>query len=251
MKATTFYWARLALAAAIIQLVACASMGVDPAQSNNPRLYINPDVGLTPYLSPTSDQPLPLSDQLAQNWAMVVDVVAQDGSRVYQVDSCQKLFEADQEGAEPAKPYEYTAYRALAADCYASRLVSQAEPATVSHIGTFDLAAIIADELPWQLAFIVSTAERARIEKNRPGARWSDVEDIQSVERVEENKAIFHTAGGRQEVTVLAKADFNEDAYEDIVLHVRNDAVGGSYVSHHVFLLTRKDEAGFQLLQEF
>lgn len=182
---------------------------------------------------------------------MAVDVVAPDNSDVYQVDSCQRLFEADQAGAEPARPHESSAYRALAADCYATRLVSQAKLATVSHIGAFDLAAAIADELPWQLAFIVSTAKRARIQKNRPAARWADVDDIQSVEHLEENTAVFHTAGGRQELTVLAKADFNEDTYEDILLRVRNYAVGGSYVSHNLFLLTNKGDAGFQLLQEF
>jgi len=60
------------------------------------------------------------------------------------------------------------------------------------------------------------------------------------------------TGSSYQELSLIARGDFNHDNIEDILLFAQNNVVGGSYVSFHLFWLTKEDaDSPITLIKEY
>ena len=61
---------------------------------------------------------------------------------------------------------------------------------------------------------------------------------------VEQNKLICEDDGLRQHLTEVARADFNDDGIEDILLSEAVHATQGTYRTYDLIILTRKSMDG-------
>ena len=85
----------------------------------------------------------------------------------------------------------------------------------------------------------------ARIKADKSLKYWQDVEHITQVEVLGPWHAIYHDdGGGIQELELVAKADFNGDKIEDMLITSNDSVVGGSYGNVRLFMLTKYSEAG-------
>lgn len=138
--------------------------------------------------------------------------------------------------------------------CQASQAIASAKPAEFSYIWPLAFDRNLPDRLPWQVAMITSGSERDRIAEERPGASWREVTTTLPVTKFEtcgKYCGIYEDAGGSQEVRLVARGDFDDDAIEDLLVSSNNAVKGGSYRAIHMFLLTRRQTDGeIELIRE-
>ena len=93
----------------------------------------------------------------------------------------------------------------------------------------------------------------ARIKADKSLKLWRDVARISKVEVLDPVHAIYRDdSGGIQELELVAKADFNGDKIEDMLITSRDSVVGGSYKAVRLFMLSKHSETGdVVLLNEY
>lgn len=100
---------------------------------------------------------------------------------------------------------------------------------------------------------LAEPSEITRIKVDKSLKLWQDVAHITQVEELGSWHAIYHDdSGGVQELSLVAKADFNGDGIEDMLVTSDDSVVGGSYEATRLFMLTKYSEAGdVVLLKEY
>ena len=144
-------------------------------------------------------------------------------------------------------------FQARALECHAAALTLAAQPAVVSHVRPLAFNEDLPDQLPWQVAMIVSGAEAARIAHERPRATWSEAlfEPITGFSPCGQYCGTYRDSSQEQTVRLLARGDFDGDGIEDVLVSSWDVALGGSYRATRVLLLTRRQPGGrLELLQE-
>ena len=137
-------------------------------------------------------------------------------------------------------------FQARALDCQAVVLALAAQPAAVSHLRTLAFDETLPDELPWQVAMIVSGAEADRIAAERPQAMWRDAlfGPLTEFSSCGTWCGRYGDPAGVQSVMLVARGDFDGDGIEDMLLGSSDAAKGGSYRAVRMFLLTRRERGG-------
>lgn len=144
-------------------------------------------------------------------------------------------------------------FQARALECHAAALTLAAQPAEVSHLRTLVFNEDLPDQLPWQVAMIVSGSEAARIADERPLATWSQAlfEPITGFSPCGQYCGTYRDLSQEQTVRLLARGDFDGDGIEDVLVSSWDVALGGSYRATRMLLLTRRQPGGrIELLQE-
>lgn len=169
--------------------------------------------------------------------------------------SCAEYLALQGQEIWPAYYPDGPAFMTLAMMCKASQAIGSAEPAERSYIRSLAFDRTLPDRLPWQIAMIISGRERERIAERRPEASWREVTTALPVTKFEscgKYCGVYDDAGGSQEVRLVARADFDGDGIEDLLVSSDNAAKGGSYRATRMFVLTRRQSQGeIELIHEF
>lgn len=245
----------LALSLLAISCSARKSSVEDICKSRSGPISISSEASLSAYLSSAPDSKSlsvdQLSEQLSQSWATGIALQDSDGSNSFVANNCMDIVNVGDD-LEPVRPSEFTPYQILRTQCQAVALIVDAIPATRSCVDKLSFDESMVDLFPKDLAFITSRNEKARVQEDVGISSWSDVNPIQSVESINEEKWVLSIPGGRQEVTLMAKADFNADGDEDILLRIVNQVETGSYTHAALYILTRTEAPeDYRLIRSF
>lgn len=191
-----------------------------------------------------------LSSQLNAPWSFSIEVNAA-GENTQAVSSCTDYFVVADK-AEPVKPHEYSAYRAVGLSCQAVQqaLSMKASAQTFMRNLAFDKA--LADKLPDEVALVISSEERKRLDENTDIHFWSDIEKILSFEQLDTNVYHYKTEGVNHYIKRLALGDTNGDGVEDLL--IRDDVTldEGSYRASRLFVLTKRSaQAKIEVIERF
>lgn len=172
-------------------------------------------------------------------------------SDVTVVNSCRNYFGLSG-NYEPVKEFERSAYFEFAVVCLAAKDVAMAKPAAISYLNDFELNNNAPKVLPKEFSFYTSKTERAKALSSDGLVYWGDVNKIIKVVNITSESADFNNTSGKQELSFVAKADFNNDKIEDLLILSRSSVIGGSFTSTRLFLITKLSaNSGFKLLNEY
>lgn len=171
------------------------------------------------------------------------------------LESCRDYLEVADRRVSPfgGGSFTFSLFQARALDCQAMVLALAAQPAAVSHLRTLAFDETLPDELPWQVAMIVSGAEAERIATGRPQATWREAlfEPLTEYSSCGNYCGRYGDPGQVQSVMLVARGDFDGDGIEDMLLGSSDAATGGSYRAVRMLLLTRRTpEAPVELIRE-
>ncbi len=199
----------------------------------------------------------PVSDQqdikalLDKHWYMPFELVNLQTKEVFSADRCNQVLPTITQ-LETDKPYEFPPFIYLTAMCAAAESIAKARPAQYSFLSSFKLDADFPLHAPKNLALVISDSEWKRVLQNKKIVSWADVETVKFVSKKDEYQAKYDLSGAYQNVSLIARGDFNHDNIEDILLYAKAHVVGGSYVSYRLFWLTKTDEnSPLTLIREY
>lgn len=158
------------------------------------------------------------------------------------VDSCASYEKLDNEGYYAANNYTSKFLMLHTSICHEFELLSEAKPARISYVSTFkfDKKAVIF--LPAMITSAGSNDFACRqYVANERRISWSDfsVYEFEEIEVINDFEMNTKTIGSHVSLQILARADFNHDGLEDIMLRVDQNAVGGTWGSTGTKLITR------------
>lgn len=167
------------------------------------------------------------------------------------VNNCRDYFNASKQKLEPVKEFERSAYYEFAIMCMAVKSVASAVPASISYLNDFVLNKDSLKKIPKALSFKTSDIEYKKILSNKNLISLHDVNLISEVINIKEDSAIFKSEGAQQEISFVAKGDFNRDGIEDLLITSKDSLIGGNYSSIRMFLITKLGmKSNFILLKE-
>ncbi|MCF6338767.1 MAG: hypothetical protein L3J84_12600 [Gammaproteobacteria bacterium] len=188
---------------------------------------------------------------LNEPWYMPFELINLQTKEVFSADRCSQILPTITQ-LETDKPYEFPPFIYLTAMCAAAESIIKARPAQYSFLSNFKLDADFSRHAPKNLALVISVSEWKRILQNTKIVSWADVETVKFVSKKDEHQAKYDLTGAYQEVSLIARGDFNYDNIEDILLYVKAHVVDGSYVSYRLFWLTKTDEnSSLTLIREY
>lgn len=180
-----------------------------------------------------------LASQLKTPWSFSVEVGLAGDKATHVINSCTEYL-ATSRRAEPVKPYEFSVYHAVGVACDALQLALSMEASQTSFVRELAFDKTLVQLLPHQIALVISTEERERLEESSEVRVWSDAETIESVNQLEPDVFSFKTAGATHILKRLAWGDVNGDGIEDLM--IRDDVTldEGSYSSNRLFVFTKR-----------
>lgn len=245
---------RVAVIAALASLVSCAATPGDgkakPAesftQSNTTAVSWYPGYRMSQLLAKPI-QPASTSD-LAEinrrNWYSEAEVIFDEinPKEKFTLSSCNDYLARSARShlrLRTVKPSDNGPFMVIALMCRATQLMQTAKKAERSFLEVIHFDENLPKLLPKAIAMVISGSERARIDADKSIKSWNDVNPIIKVEKLGPFQARYHDdSGGRQELALVAKGDFDGDGTEDMLITSRNNVEGGSYFAIRLFLLT-------------
>ena len=191
-----------------------------------------------------------LATQLNTPWSFSIEVSA-PGEKSHTVDSCRNYFAVDDQ-AEPVRPSEYPAYRVVGISCLAVQQALSMQASDKSFVRSITCDKTLADKFPDEVALVISSEEKKRLNENPDIRVWSDVEEIISVDQLDTDVYHYKTEGVNHNIKRLALGDVNDDGLEDLL--IRDDVTldEGSYSASRLFVLTRRSAQGtLEVLNSF
>ncbi len=176
---------------------------------------------------------------LNKNWYAGIAVSSKGLATGKTINNCREYFDASKQGLKPVKEFERSAYYEFAIMCVAAKNVASAAPASISFLRDYVLNKESLKELPKAFSFKTSEAEYKKILDNKELISWHDVGFISEVKNIKPDSAVFKSEDAQQKISFIAKADFNRDGIEDLLISSKDSVAGGSYVSVRMFLITR------------
>lgn len=161
---------------------------------------------------------------------------------------------AHNKNATPEQPALATTFRYAIIQCAAVKLASQlrAEKAIVAkdRLPDTTLNVTTVNRLPVAMAFIISTTEYARAQKDYQ--YLGQAAPVHQCRNLGEHELECRVDGGNQTFKRLIQGDINRDGVEELVLQVTNAVEGGSYTATKLYVLSRsKTDAEFAVLMEY
>lgn len=128
----------------------------------------------------------------------------------------------------------------IAAKCRAIQILKHAKPAIKSYVRELTLDRNIVNYLPGLVAPGPSCSGICwRHAANDMHLAWSTLENFSSITEIKENEIVIETETYSSRIRMLARADFNADGLEDIVLLNSQYATQGTGGRTSMFVLTR------------
>ncbi|MZI95570.1 hypothetical protein F9817_20530 [Vibrio sp. CAIM 722] len=156
------------------------------------------------------------------------------------IDSCPTLIKSFESGYQTSNLEQKNSYRTIYTQCKAINLiVSDSENARKSYLKRFHLNLNNIKNFPAVTALVISNEQAKPLDKNEE-SQYSDFVKIKSISFPRKGEArIFDINGAVQDISIIAKADFNKDNIEDVLLLTANYKPDGSYSASTLFLLTK------------
>lgn len=196
-------------------------------------------------------QPDTLATLLTQKWYAefaVFDAAQPDQS--FSLSTCHDYLLQQARQLNTRQENENTAFMEITVMCAATDKILHAQPAKVSFVKDIPFDEHLPNKVPAVLAMILSASERDRILSDNRIQTWSQVMPLTGYERLGAYHATYKTEGGIQELELVARGDFNQDSFEDLMITSRDYVTEGSYSAIRLFMLTRKTHDGpIQLIQ--
>jgi hypothetical protein len=163
------------------------------------------------------------------------------------MNDCLSLIKLYSEGYRiPArKDEEFYFYRDLDM-CHALKMLKEAKPAKRSYLNDFRLNAEALNFLPAILdrggSCDMACREHAANDKGVPWSTWLEAvgEDVVSVDVISPYEMTVSTEITRRHVEILARADFNDDGLEDLIVWGGPGAAPGSRDGTLLYTLSRE-----------
>lgn len=197
-----------------------------------------------------------LAEVMKRKWnaeAKVYNEAAPD--KVITLSSCEDYLTQADMRLLTVKEYENIWFTNKTTMCRATQIMLTGARPEKTYLQGLQFDKSLPGKLPVNLAMVTVMSERseiARIKADKSLKYWQDVERITKVEELGPWHAIYRDEGGAQELELVAKADFNGDKIEDMLITSRDSVVGGSYKDVRLFLLTKYSETGdVVLLKEY
>ncbi len=180
---------------------------------------------------------------LDKPWYMPFQLINLQTREVFSADRCSQILPTITQ-LETHKPYEYPSFRYLAVMCVATQTIANAHPAQYSFLSDFKLDANFPRHAPKNLAFFTSSSEWRDVSQNKAIISWDQAKAVKFVSMDGKYQAKYYTVTGSsyQELSLIARGDFNHDRIEDLLLYAMNYVVGGSYVAYRLFWITKTDK---------
>lgn len=188
---------------------------------------------------------------LKWDWTATVENSSKP-DKYFNISNCTEYFQTTYEKITTIPYSDNTFFMRVAAFCEATRIIANATPSTKTFLDTVNFDKHLPEQLPKQMAQIISTMESKRIMANNNISTWAQVESIIKTEKIGPYHLKYYNEGGSEELQLLAKGDFNHDGIEDMLLQINDAVEGGSYSATRLFALTRlKPEGKIQLLEQW
>jgi len=236
----------------ILLSMGCASKGILPATDVYPVQWF-PDFAMARMLETkvSVHNQQDIKALLDKPWYMPFKLINLQTQEVFSADRCSQVMPMVTQ-LTTYQSYEFPPFVYLTSMCTAAQAIVKARPAQYSFLSDFALDVDFPLHAPKNLAFVPSGSEWKRILQNKKIVSWADVETATFVSKKDEYQAKYELVGAFQEFSLIARGDFNFDGIEDLLLYSMNYVVGGSYVSYHLFWLTKTDEnSPITLIKEY
>jgi hypothetical protein len=233
-------------ALAFTLLVSCAPHAAGPALPANPTAPTQ-SVWWAPVLELESLRSIPL--RLERPFADAFDVVAQAGGQLRNdvARNCSTALVLVDKGYQPMSAVDAAAFKRAVARCQVIKALGAARPATEG-LAAFRLDAHALSALPPTLGPQPNPTDiQEREAATRAGQSWREHNPEARVEATNTWQARATGADWTTELELLARADFDADGREDILILTLSYGTEGSWTEVRLHQLTRKD--GRQLLQ--
>lgn len=136
--------------------------------------------------------------------------------------------------------------------CKAAKDIVGSTESTSSFLNDLELNKELPTKLPKQLAMVISTTESEKIFSNPKFVTWGDVNKMTDIDVGNQYNATYNHTGAKQEIELIARADFDSDGIEDVLISSRDSVENGSYSALRIFLITRKRQDGvYEVTKEY
>ena len=172
-----------------------------------------------------------------------------ENRREVRAGTCNEFARLIGKGFYSYNPYKFGA--ALMNDsCEIARRLKSAQPARQSFVRNFVFDETAPDFLPAMLGLGFSCEWACRLHiANEYRISWSAIDMIEEVEVVTEYRVEIATGGSFNHVELMARADFNGDGLEDLLVRTGGSARGGTHSATSLYLLSREtDDSVFFVL---
>ena len=238
---TTFLWLTL--------LTTGAAMPGDPSPKQlTVQLY--PGLTLEGWLAQgDGKQQLRTSEFRSLQWNTEF-AVGKHAQETAKVSNCEQYFKAKQTESEPLKEYERGPYMEVGLLCEAFAAVADAADSKTSFVRSIVVDKRFAQLAPATIGLFASETEFKRMAHSSKS--WAGVQKIARVTKRSPEAAEFILPNGNQEVEILARADFDRDHIEDLLILTKAKVKDGSFASTRLFTLTRMSaDRKLKLLTEY
>lgn len=192
-----------------------------------------------------------LSLMLAKPWYSAIAVKSTKGKEGWLLHHCKDYFALNKPSLQAQQAQNNNAFLEFKVMCEATRLLSQAMPSRHSNIPNAPLDRTLPLKLPKPFSLITSQAELTRIQYNKNLIYWGDVNSIEKVEKKSPHQSIYYSDSGIHNLEILGRGDIDGDAWEDILIAVRDSLEGGNYFNLRLFVVTVKNQNQWQLVAQY
>jgi len=164
------------------------------------------------------------------------------------IDSCASYNKLSNEGYYTANNLNSKTLMLYSSICHALEMLANAKPSFSSYINNIILSQNIVDYLPAMVESGISCDMMCRlVDANERCVPWSkfgvsrlDTSKFQSIDIVNQYKMDVVTSTKSLTLEIIARADFNDNGIEDLLLWVNETAIEGTWGSTNVIVLTRE-----------
>lgn len=159
------------------------------------------------------------------------------------IDSCASRNKLRKEGYYARHNLDMQTLLFHTAKCRAIRMLRKAKPAKKSYVRDFILDSDSMDYLPAMVSPSPSCDELCRqYVANERRISWKEFEglDSRSMNSESDYRMKGQVSGAHLTLEILARADFNGDGLEDLLLMSRAGAIGGTWGTTRLYLLSRE-----------
>ena len=168
------------------------------------------------------------------------------------IDSCASYEKLTNDGYYASNTLNDKVLMFNSSFCHALEMLASAKPSLISFIGNITLSPGIVDYLPAMVESGISCDMQCRlVDANVRCVPWSmfgvsrlDASKFKSIDVLNQYKMDVITDTTSLTLEIMARADFNDDGTEDLLLWVNETAIEGNWDSTNVIALTRETADG-------